>query len=193
MQIQVNSDKNIEVDRQLVLSVRDNANRKLRPFKDKLTRVEFHLSDVNGRRSRKLDKRCLAEARPARYRPLVVWATAPTVQAAVQISLTKPQSALATLFGRLTTRRMARKRTAKALLPTVGRRVTQPKELVTRLDDTRSRKKSVSTTPRSATQGPAKKVAVESSKGPARAGHSPKKKKIEQRGTAVRRNRISGC
>lgn len=180
MQIQVNSDKNIEVGSKLALFVRGKASRALRPFEHKLTRVEFHLSDVNGPRFGKLDKRCLAEARPARHPPLAVRATAPTVRSAIQISLSKLQSALATFFGRLSTRRMAAKRTAKSALARAGRRgateLTRPTEY-----NAPARKKSAATA-RPTKQASPKKIVVENaaSKQPASGGRGPKKKKIYQ-------------
>jgi hypothetical protein len=130
MRIQVNSDKNIVVDSRLALFVRGEADRALERFKDKLTRVEFHLSDVNGPKFATHDKRCLVEARPARHRPLAVRATAATVRSAVRLSLTRLRNALETSFGRLRTRRTIAKRTAKLALPRVSRKGTQSKQLI---------------------------------------------------------------
>lgn len=102
MQIQVNSDKNIKVDERVASFVRNEADRALSPFKRRLTRVEFHLSDVNSHKFAALDKRCKVEARPAGRKPLGVTMTAGTVRSAVQGSLAKLQSALEKYFGRLT-------------------------------------------------------------------------------------------
>ena len=62
--------------------------------------MEFHLSDVNAKKSGTHDKRCLVEARPAGHRPLTASNAAATVQAAVEGVLIKLRSALQTLFGR---------------------------------------------------------------------------------------------
>ncbi len=105
MRIQVNSDKNIAVDTRIVHFVEGEANRALKRFAGKLTRVEFHLSDVNAHKFGTHDKRCLAEARPAGHRPLAVSDAAATVEAAVGGVLTKLRSALRTLFGRTAERR----------------------------------------------------------------------------------------
>jgi hypothetical protein len=154
MQIQVNSDKNIEVDSQFGAFVRGEAGRALGRFKDRLTRVEFYLSDVNGPRFGTQDKRCLLEARPARHRPLVVRATAATVDSAVRISLSKLRNALETLFARLRTRRTTARTTKKSAAT-----ATKP-------------------TKRVAAKKAASKAAT--SEAPASSGRSPKKKGIYQ-------------
>jgi ribosome-associated translation inhibitor RaiA len=103
LKLQVNSDKNIKVDDRVVKFVRNKADQALKPFKTKLTRVEFHLSDVNSHKFGAQDKRCMIEARAAGRRPLGVTATAGTVRAAIHGSLSKLQSALEKYFGRLAT------------------------------------------------------------------------------------------
>ena len=100
MRIQINSDKNIGVDTRVTHFVEGEANRVLKRFAGKLTRVEFHLSDVNAHKFGTHDKRCLVEARPAGHRPLTVSNAAATVPAAVGGVLIKLRSALQALFGR---------------------------------------------------------------------------------------------
>jgi hypothetical protein len=101
VQIQINSDKNIVVNTQTTRLLKEEVNRALERFKDKLTRLEIHLSDVNGPKFCKQDTLCLIEARPASHRPLAVSMKAATVEAAVRGSLSKLRRALETLFGRL--------------------------------------------------------------------------------------------
>lgn len=101
MKIQVNSDKNIKVDDRVVSFVRQKADHALKRFARKLTRVEFHLSDVNSHKFGPQDKRCMIEARPAGRRPLGVTTTAGTIRSAVHGSLSKLQNALEKYFGRL--------------------------------------------------------------------------------------------
>jgi hypothetical protein len=105
VRIQINSDKNIGVDTRVVHFVEGEANRVLKRFAGKLTRVEFHLSDVNAHKFGTHDKRCLVEARPAGHRPLTVSNAAATVPAAVGGVLIKLRSALQALFGRTGERR----------------------------------------------------------------------------------------
>jgi hypothetical protein len=102
VQIHVNSDKTITMDSRLVSFVRGEAERALGRYEGKLTRVEFHLSDVNSHKSGALDKRCSAEARPAGHQPLAVTMAAANVRSAVHGSLSKLQSALERHFGRST-------------------------------------------------------------------------------------------
>jgi len=103
VKIQVNSDKNIAVDTQLIQFVEGEVNRAMGRFKEKLTRVEVHLSDTNSNKFGKQDKRCLIEARPARHRPVAVTTGAPTVESAVRGSLSKLRNSLETFFGRMNT------------------------------------------------------------------------------------------
>jgi hypothetical protein len=101
VQIQINSDKNIVVNTQTTRFLKEEVDRALGRFKDKLTRLEIHLSDVNGPKFGKQDTLCLIEARPAGRRPLAVSMKAATVEAAARGSLSKLRRALETLFGRL--------------------------------------------------------------------------------------------
>jgi hypothetical protein len=104
VRIQINSDKNVRVDTRVIQFVRGEANRFLRKFGSKLTRVEVHLSDVNSRKFGVNDKRCMVEARPARHRPLTATYRAQTVRQAVGGALTKLRNGLETFYGRLETR-----------------------------------------------------------------------------------------
>jgi len=121
MRIQVNSDKNVTVDRRVSQFVRNEAHRVLRKFAGKLTRVEVHLSDVNSYKFGINDKRCVIEARPARYRPVSSVNKAQTVRHAVGGALTKLRSVLETFFGRLESRGEDTV-TAKRSRPAIGRR-----------------------------------------------------------------------
>ena len=101
MRIQINSDKNIAVDAQIIGFVETEVNRVLTRFLGKLTRVEVHLSDVNSDKFGEFDKRCLIEARPAGRPPLAASDRAPTTEQAVRSALGKLRSSLQTFFGRL--------------------------------------------------------------------------------------------
>jgi len=100
MQIQVNSDKTVTVDASLTGFVKSETQRILATLAAKVTRVEVHLSDVNGRKAGPADKRCVVEARPAGARPLSTSATAKKLDAAVGQALRKMQRALRSFFGR---------------------------------------------------------------------------------------------
>lgn len=118
MQIQVNSDKNIRMDVRLMEYVEAEARRSLGKYERRLTRLEFHLSDVNSHKFGPLDKRCRIEARPARRQPVGVTMTAESVRSAVQGALAKMQNALEKYFGRAS--RAAQARRTKSTEKAVG-------------------------------------------------------------------------
>jgi hypothetical protein len=68
-------------------------------FRERLTRVEVHLSDVNGPKGG-LDARCALEARAAGRKPVAVTNEAHTPDDAVKGAIEKMKSLLATTFGR---------------------------------------------------------------------------------------------
>lgn len=63
MKIQVHSDNHIAGHQSLLDEVRERVEGILGRFGDRITRVEVHLSDVNGRKVTPDDRRCLIEAR----------------------------------------------------------------------------------------------------------------------------------
>jgi hypothetical protein len=68
-------------------------------YKDRLTRVEVHLSDVNGPKGG-VDCRCALEARPSGRQPVAVRSEAHTPDDAVKGAVDKMSSLLTTVFGR---------------------------------------------------------------------------------------------
>lgn len=83
MIIQVNTDKSIEANQELVDKVTVNLERSLARFANQITRIEVHLQDENGERGGSHDKRCVMEARLAGADPVAVTNTADTVNGAV--------------------------------------------------------------------------------------------------------------
>jgi len=63
MQIQINTDRNIESHEALVTQVSGVVDSALSRFSDHITRVEVHVSDENSHKSGQKDKRCMMEAR----------------------------------------------------------------------------------------------------------------------------------
>jgi ribosome-associated translation inhibitor RaiA len=100
MKIQVNSDKTIAVDAGLTRFVEGEVSRILDRFARRLTRVEVHLSDVDGGKTGQADKRCLIEVRPMGTQPLSASSKAPKLSSAVDEALGKMQRSLTTFFGR---------------------------------------------------------------------------------------------
>jgi hypothetical protein len=155
LQILVNSDKNIAVDTRVISYVYKEANHALSRYENRLTRLEFHLSDVNSHKFGALDKRCMVEARPAGGRPLAATMSAANVPSAVRGSLSKLRSALETYFAR----------SARSSGRTVTNASAQP------------RKKAAASASKSVKKLVAKKTA---SKQAAATGRSPEKKAIYQ-------------
>jgi hypothetical protein len=96
--IHVNSDKNIRVDDRVMAFVQGETDRALRRYAENLTRVDFHITDVNSHKFGLLDKRCLIEARPSGHPPVVATMVAPNVRSAVTGSLSKLRTALERYF-----------------------------------------------------------------------------------------------
>ncbi len=103
MQIQVNTDNAIEGHERLVEKIEIVIREGLTRFSDKITRVELHLSDVNGDRGGN-DKRCVIEVRPNGLDPVVTSDQADTVDKAVRSAIHKMVSLLDSTFGKLSSR-----------------------------------------------------------------------------------------
>ncbi len=101
MQVQVNSDNSVAVDAALSNSVEESVNGALQRFAGRVTRVEVHLSDVNGAKGGKVDKQCLLEVRPSGRDPVVVTDQAATSELAVSGAAQKMKRLLESTFGRL--------------------------------------------------------------------------------------------
>lgn len=81
--IQINTDGNIEGREELATHVKEVVESALSRFRDRITRVEVHLSDQNGDKSGQDDKRCMMEARLERRQPTAVTHQAATLDDAV--------------------------------------------------------------------------------------------------------------
>jgi Sigma 54 modulation protein / S30EA ribosomal protein len=101
MQIQVNTDANIEGRDALVGQIEAEVNTTLNRFTDQITRVEIHLSDENAGKSGRLEKRCLMEARPAGRQPIAVSQEAATLEEAYSGAARKLRSLLGSTLGRV--------------------------------------------------------------------------------------------
>jgi ribosome-associated translation inhibitor RaiA len=94
MKIQVNTDHNIEGDERLAEFVKDVVEDALSRFRERITRVEVHLGDVNAGKPGDDDKRCMIEARLAGRHPTAVTHHASTVRDAVAGATDKIERAL---------------------------------------------------------------------------------------------------
>jgi ribosome-associated translation inhibitor RaiA len=102
MQIQINTDGNIEAHEQLAQQVEAVVRDGLQRFTEKITRVEVHLSDENSdKKFGAEDKRCLLEARPAGHQPIAVSHEAATIELAVEGALERLTHLLDSTLGRM--------------------------------------------------------------------------------------------
>lgn len=101
MQVQVNTDKNIEGDEALVQQAESTVEDALSRFGNRITRVEVHLSDENSHKGGSDDKKCMMEARPTGMQPLAVTHSAGTLDEAIDGAASKLKRLLSNSLGRL--------------------------------------------------------------------------------------------
>lgn len=103
MQIQINTDDNIEGSEALIAEVEAEVRDGLARFAEQITRVEVHLSDENAGKGGNDDQRCLLEVRPTGQKPMAVTHQGATLQEASAGAVQKMQSKLQSSFGRQNT------------------------------------------------------------------------------------------
>lgn len=101
MQIQINTDNNIEGGEELSARVSDEIHSRLDRYSRHITRIEVHLTDEDGDKSGGSDKHCLIEARLEGRQPEVASEQATTLEGAYSGAAKKLQHALATTLGKL--------------------------------------------------------------------------------------------
>jgi len=90
MQIQVNTDNQIDGSAQLRMQVEATLTDALSRHSSRITRVEVHLSDENGsQKSGSNDKRCVLEARMTGMQPIKVSADGPSHELALDSATQK--------------------------------------------------------------------------------------------------------
>jgi ribosome-associated translation inhibitor RaiA len=100
MQIQVNSDHNIEGHEALGAHVRGVVENALSRLSDHITRVEVHLSQESSHESGQNDKRCMMEARLEGRQPIAVTHQAATLDEAVDGAAGKLTGLIESTLGR---------------------------------------------------------------------------------------------
>lgn len=101
MQIQVNAGARVGGGGALITTVTGMVETALGRFSAHVTRVEVHMSDENGARGGKEDKRCVLEARMEGRKPVAVVENAANMKEAVQGALDKLVRMLDSTVGRL--------------------------------------------------------------------------------------------
>jgi ribosome-associated translation inhibitor RaiA len=100
MQIQINTDHNIEGNEALAAQVRGIVKSALSRISDHITRVEVHLSDESSHKSTQNDKRCMMEARLEGRQPIAVTHQAATLDQAVDGAADKLTRLIESTLGR---------------------------------------------------------------------------------------------
>lgn len=102
MQIQINTDRNIECHAALATQVRGVVDSALSRFSDHITRVEVHLSDENSdKKIRNDDMRCVMEARLEGRQPIAATHQAATLDLAIDGAAGKLTRMIEGSLGRL--------------------------------------------------------------------------------------------
>jgi hypothetical protein len=105
MFIQINTDNRVDGHERLVARLEEVARAKLERFGERITRVEIHVSDLNGPTESPDLIRAQVELRPAGRRPLSASDTAGDAEAAVAGAVGKAATAFDRQIGRTTTRK----------------------------------------------------------------------------------------
>jgi ribosome-associated translation inhibitor RaiA len=101
MQIQINTDHNVQGYESAAATVRDTVENALARFSSSITRVEVHLGHENGKKRGSDDKRCMMEARLEGHQPIAVTHYAVTVTQAIDGAAEKLLHRLERTLGRL--------------------------------------------------------------------------------------------
>ncbi|MBX3329075.1 MAG: hypothetical protein KF722_01635 [Nitrospira sp.] len=101
MQIQVHTDNTIQGRETIVALVHTGVEGAVGRFRDRITRVEAHLSDTNSHKTKGADIRCVLEARLAGLQPIAVSHQAPTVELALSGAAGKLERSIENTLGRL--------------------------------------------------------------------------------------------
>ncbi|MGA7827646.1 MAG: HPF/RaiA family ribosome-associated protein [Geobacteraceae bacterium] len=106
MQIQINTDTNIEGNEALAAYVRNETEHALSHFSDHITRVEVHLSDENSDKKVGNDTmRCVMEVRLEGRHPLAVTHQAATMEQALNGAADKVSRLIENTIGRINGKR----------------------------------------------------------------------------------------
>lgn len=99
MQVQVNHDNHVRLAGDTAERISKTIEDYLSKFADRITRVEMHLSDLNGGKGG-TDKRCVLEARMSNLQPIAVTHHAETIQLAIDGALARLDHALGHAIGK---------------------------------------------------------------------------------------------
>lgn len=101
MQIQVNTDRHIQGGEDLHERVQGMVEDAVSHLRERITRIEVHLSDENSDKGGDKDKRCMLEARLRGMQPIAVTHQAETLALAIDGAAEKLERALGSALGKL--------------------------------------------------------------------------------------------
>ncbi len=101
MQIQFNTDKNIEGEERLEAFMTEKITKSLDRFSEWVTRIEVHLSDQNAHKSGADDMQCTLEARVKGQQPIAVSSKSEVKEKAINDAISKMKAALDTRVGKM--------------------------------------------------------------------------------------------
>lgn len=101
MEIQFNTDNNIEGKKALETYVNELVGSALSRYEDMITRIEIHLGDENGNKKGPKDKKCTIECRMKGMDPIAVTSHEDNLKNAVSTSIDKMKAALTTRVGKM--------------------------------------------------------------------------------------------
>jgi ribosomal subunit interface protein len=101
MQIHINTDKNIDGHQRFAEYVKTVVASSLTRFSQRITRIEVHLSDENGPKEGKADKRCMMEVRLEGRPPAAVTHHAEDLDQAIDGAVAKLEHLLDSALGKL--------------------------------------------------------------------------------------------
>ncbi|MCB1949226.1 HPF/RaiA family ribosome-associated protein [Nitrosomonas sp.] len=100
MQIQINTDRNIEGHETLSNHVETMVVQALERFSEQITRIEVHISDENSDKGGENDKRCMIEARIENLQPVAVTHQDANLDSAVRGAIDKLKNMLNSKLGK---------------------------------------------------------------------------------------------
>jgi len=107
LQFQFNTDSSVMGTRDVAQRIEAQVRTRLARFAERLTRIEVHVTDVNGRKHGADDKHCTIEVRPRGSRPIGVTGKAADVDAAARIAASTMAERLERVLGRAARHRRA--------------------------------------------------------------------------------------
>lgn len=117
MQVQINTDRNVEGHQMQTAQVTGAVESALSRLSDRITRVEVHLSDENATKSGQNDMRCMMEARLEGRRPIAVTHQAATLDQAVDGAADKLAKLIQNTLGRIRSQRSRAANPSQEVVP----------------------------------------------------------------------------